>query len=49
MCHKTPVVENFNLSFRQLARAEFKSLHQQRNHMERMLKMIKYVNVSARR
>ena len=30
MCDKTPVVEHFNLRLRQLARADFKSLHQQR-------------------
>ena len=30
MCEKTPVVEHLNMSLRQLARADFKSLHQQR-------------------
>ena len=30
MCEKTPVVEHFNTSLRQLARVDFKSLHQQR-------------------
>ena len=30
MCEKTSVVEQLNMSLRELARADFKSLHQQR-------------------
>ena len=30
MCEKTPVVEQLSMSLRQLACADFKSLHQQR-------------------
>ena len=30
MCEKTPMVEQLNMSLRQLARADFKSLRQQR-------------------
>ena len=46
MCDKTPMVEHLNLSSRQLARANFKSLHQQHVHgIETMWSLLKLESI----